>query len=277
METTLDIDISTAKPIAFAPAMVAAIRAGRKTQTRRPVKPQPPEGWTPAMMCDIHKMEKSGHFPLRNGEPIVIGWGAVNGDGDEAYRCPYGKAGDLLYVKERWRYEQVGGELGLRYQSDDTFIAAPSRVKHDAILLHLDGEPFSPWHVHLPKWAARTFLRIESVRVERVQSITEDDAQAEGFEADPAREKETWWQGYDSRFKDIDGNYSHTMKPGASPPEWMLEPRQMVHTPYRTHAFTRFAIAWDSHNRADAYAWAADPWVWVIGFSIINREVQHAS
>ena len=79
----------TTRPILFSTENVRKILSGEKTSTRRIMKRQPSDGWTPAHMTDIHKMV-DGDFAMKNGEPIVIGWGAVNDFGDEGYVSPFG-------------------------------------------------------------------------------------------------------------------------------------------------------------------------------------------
>ena len=90
------------QPILFSGPMIRAILDGRKTMTRRVMRCQPSEDWIPTHYTEIHKME--------NGEPNpnkVIGWGPCNSDGDEGYPCPYGQVGDRLWVREtHYRFGQ---------------------------------------------------------------------------------------------------------------------------------------------------------------------------
>jgi hypothetical protein len=107
-----------------------------------------------------------GEFPLKNGEPIVIGWGICNENGDEAYKSPY-QPGDILWVRETF----LPINNAYYYKSDN---------KH--IELEQLGICFK-WRpsIHMPRDAARIFLRVMKVRVERLRDISPDDALAEGF------------------------------------------------------------------------------------------------
>ena len=170
-------------PILFRPEMIRALLGGRKTQTRRIMKPQPQEEWAPFNYTEIHKM-KDGDFPLRNGAPIVIGWGVCNEDGDEGYVCKYGQPGDLLWVRETMRvidkqdYGTRCAAIKIRYEADKTesnWIAYPER---------LDGTPIVGKCLAYGGYreASRLTLKITDIRVERVQEISEKDARAEGID-----------------------------------------------------------------------------------------------
>jgi hypothetical protein len=138
--------------------MVRAILDGRKSQTRRAVKPQPrgePEVWL---------INASGEFCARTA-------------GNEwlPVRCPYGVPGDLLWVREEfsgwWCYDKT----------------PPSCWNRDGRIWYwADGEPSDgDWtlpkpSIHMPRWASRITLRVTEIRVERLQEISEEDAIAEG-------------------------------------------------------------------------------------------------
>lgn len=138
-------------PILFSGAMVRAVLAGRKTQTRRLVDPQP----EPNTDCPYH-----------------IGDGAMR----RARKCPYGVPGDLLLVRETWR------EVSSAMMADGSIPSQPARCVYRA-----DRPWDGPWRpsIHMPRWASRITLLVTGVRVERVQDITEDDAMAEGLEPGP--------------------------------------------------------------------------------------------
>ena len=134
------------RPILFSGPMVRALLDGRKTQTRRVVKPQPDAAL--------------GDLP-----------GAAWNAGFVNVSCPYGAPGDTLWARETWG----PFEGGFIYRADE----GPN-VKPD------DGR----WHpsIHMPRWASRLTLHIKSVRVERLQEISEADALAEGCTAKLAEE-----------------------------------------------------------------------------------------
>jgi len=137
-------------PILFSTPMVQAILEGRKTQTRRVVKPQP----TNFVDDPLHYLS-----PV----PCI----SVN-LGLESIKCPYGQPGDVLWVRETWCY--IG----------DT--ASADNDKNRFHYLASKGKNNFTWKpsIHMPKEACRLFLRVKSVRVERLQEITRGDAMDEG-------------------------------------------------------------------------------------------------
>ena len=114
----------------------------------------------------------------------------------------------------------------------------------------------------MPRWASRITLEIESVGVEWLQDISEDDAIAEGCQAvvDPQ-----WWQGY----QEFDGDLTHTQHPGDEPPAWMIEPKKMRRRDHlkRTARYA-YRVLWNQINGADS--WEDNPFVWVINFKRIK-------
>lgn len=145
---------STMKPILFSTPMVQAILEGRNTQTRRVVKPQP---------------IKKGHFWTLDG----AGWSSssvVPVYGHSLYtRMPY-KPGDILWVRETWYLETFYGAHSYVYRASEPNY--PVNV----------GAGQHGWRpsIFMPKDAARIFLRVKEVRVEKVQDITEEDTINEG-------------------------------------------------------------------------------------------------
>ena len=109
------------RPILFSGEMVRAILDGRKTQTRRVVKPQPDNEW---MKWSISTWGASGVLPLK---------------GDKEIWCPYGIPGDLLWVRETWAKHCIGGEDYIFYRADS---------EPDG-----DGAPWRP-SIHMPRWAS---------------------------------------------------------------------------------------------------------------------------
>jgi len=131
-------------PILFSAPMIRAILAGTKTQTRRIVKPQP-------IAPDVQQ-----------------------------YHCPYGQTGDRLWVKEGFHHCP---------HCDDGFVAyLAGGFKSGDAAIDDDNRPLMPkcaahkWRppIYMPRWASRITLEITDVRVERLQDISEADAEAEG-------------------------------------------------------------------------------------------------
>ena len=140
------------RPILFSGPMVRAILDGRKTQTRRPVKPQPIP------------------FGLDNRP-----WMPVGGVHQDRWLCPIGQPGDRLWVRETWRQFDAGIECACY---DECFC----RRHRGKPIYRADCDSEDKWRpsIHMPRWASRITLEITRVWVERVQDITEEDAKAEG-------------------------------------------------------------------------------------------------
>lgn len=201
--------------ILFTPENYAKCASGAKTQTRRIIRPDEWEITGPngpnASTFDMYKLK-----PFR-------GWrGAFlrNGKGNVDRLCPFGTVGDRLYVKE-------GLEKG----------------PHENVCWRRDGlavHPIRDWEwqkdwlspLHMPKWAARLWLEITGVRVERLHEISEADAAAEGVTA-------TW---------------PEEDEPRSSGGEFVR--------PYRL----AFRVLWESNKIHKAGSWDKNPWVWVLEF-----------
>ena len=165
------------KPILFNTEMVRAILDGRKACTRRVVKPQPDEKHGYALGFITNCTEK------KNIGSMAFGAGEYSGSIQYA-RPPY-QPGDILYVRETWQrlWELDGNENVIAgtdkyyYKATDTLPTCeyidPAGKIHENI----------PWRpsIHMPKEAARIWLRVTDVRVERLQDITEMQTEEEGF------------------------------------------------------------------------------------------------
>ncbi|EDY8451024.1 hypothetical protein GQP35_004015 [Salmonella enterica subsp. enterica] len=148
--------------------MVRAILEGRKTQTRRPVKPQP------------ELTERSGFS--WNG--VVFGSGSDDRETNRNFahvKCPFGKPGDRIWVRETW------AEAGA--SAPDLKLYRANYPAH--VPTHYENVPpaedvrWTP-SIHMPRWASRITLEIIDVRVERLHSISERDALREGLFQLPA-------------------------------------------------------------------------------------------
>lgn len=158
------------KPILFNTEMVRAILEGRKTVTRRVVKPQPAG-------------DGSAPEPLKTRPGYWNSWGD-----DNVYRPPY-QPGDILWVRETWSPVNVRPRRYI-YKAD-----VDRRIGEGV------GLPLC-WHpsIHMPREAARIFLRVTGVRVERLQKITYDEAIREGADRGRALNNFEWI-------------WNHTIKP----------------------------------------------------------------
>ena len=170
------------RPIIFSVPMVRAILDGRKTQTRRIVKPQP---------CFVGAFEYWHEVPMLSPEHIVR-------------RCPYGVPGDRLWVREQLRGDGQPGNrrVGItRYGADGDMVlphcccgAVICKCGENAIRAdHIwNWKNAALPSIHMPRWASRITLEVTGVRVERLQDISENDAKAEGVTDEFA--SETWMQ-----------------------------------------------------------------------------------
>jgi hypothetical protein len=223
MTTTTEV---RERPILFSGEMVRAILEGRKTQTRRVVKPQPP-GW-------IDRFGHTAFTPL--GSISGRGWwpDAESGEGvlsEKFFKSPYGRPGDRLWVRESIalvsnHYEPShGGAWGRDY--------AASVYQADGELTLADAWPWKRHvlpSIHMPRGLSRITLEVTDVRVERLQEISGEDAKAEGL---------SW----------VAPTYG---VPGVSQ-SWHADPIES------------FRALWDSINDK-GLGWDANPWVWVVSF-----------
>jgi uncharacterized protein YqfB (UPF0267 family) len=138
-------------PILFSEPMVQAILAGRKTQTRRVMKPQPEN------RSHVGSHGKSFPFVRTKKGPV---------------KCPYGEIGDRLWVRETWT--NICPAISLRKE----------KCSHRWLKYRADHDHSGLWKpsIYMPRWASRIMLEITGVRVERLQDISEVDAQAEGID-----------------------------------------------------------------------------------------------
>ena len=148
--------------------------------------------------------------------------------------CPYGQPGDRLWVRETHRFwkPDPSGLDGHIYRSPlwegaETVLSPEYR---GGPTLPDDEDPWRP-SIHLPKWAARIWLEVADVRVERVQDISEEDVKAEGLRGDVYGEEIGIGPREDGRSRSI-----------------------------------YFMGLWDSINAKRGYSWESNPWVWVVEF-----------
>ena len=222
------------KPILFNTEMVRAILDGRKSCTRRIVKPQQFVGMLPdkcknGVPEEFLKEKKLMFKPYCDMTDIEL----IN----TTYKAPY-QPGDILYVRETWFYEhhmenKTAGEPDLpsgRYSHRYIYRADDSDYP-----VYIGVGAYG-WHpsIHMPKEAARIWLKVTDVRVERLQEITEEQASAEGAD-----------------------KYIHA--------NGILNEDQTI---------TSFIGIWNStikKSDLDRYGWDASPWVWVIEFVKIEK------
>lgn len=160
------------RPILFSAPLVRAILAGTKTVTRRPVRrenePDPGKVWDECLCREIDPSDT----------PCVVcdaRFGA----------CPFGAPGDRLWGRETLRRVDSGKRTERWvYGADDADVTLPHGDPRVGAMLswahHKESDTCVS--IHMPRWASRILLEVTDVRAERLQDITEDDAQAEGIE-----------------------------------------------------------------------------------------------
>jgi len=206
--------------------MIRAIREGRKTQTRRIMRYQPPNiDYSLSRLVDTTSRDSRRH----GGK---LHWIKVDGyrviDSDNNYfNFPYGPVGGRLWVKECHRFVDSDYRIGVNvlYEADGISLWKKANP-HIAEYRPAKKRP----SIFMHRWASRILLEIIEVKVQRLQEITEADAQAEGVEA-------------------LDGTYVSDFAP---------------------HGYRKsFSISWDAINSKRA-PWKSNPMVWVISFKVIN-------
>lgn len=167
----------TERGMLFSAPMVRALLDGSKTQTRRALKRQP---WA---SCSIEE-GSDGESPFVYS---ALGGAGPGHDVEESRtpcRCPYGKPGDRLWVRETFALSVVDPDGGapeddpenydVIYRADDQLGGGWRDAGGNVI-----AAPWKP-SIHMPRWASRILLEITGVRVEKLQDIKEADARAEG-------------------------------------------------------------------------------------------------
>lgn len=217
------------KPILFNTEMVRAILDGRKTCTRRIIKPQPDEKHTYPLGFVTDGTEKK--------EVGCFGFGINEYGGSIQYAKPPYLGGDALYIRETWTEECGKYYYRANYDSDyldpcETLSGGyPASCRnHPGCDGCMETSTRIHWHpsIHMPKEAARIWLKVTDVRVERLQEITPQGAWKEGARCSCL-----------NPVPDCAGNK------------------------------TAFVNIWNStikKSDIDRYGWDANPWVWVIEF-----------
>jgi hypothetical protein len=185
------------KPILFNTEMVRAILDGRKDATRRIVKGFIPDD----AVWGYTAFTPKGYISCRGT--------FADGYGEKFFKLPC-EPGDILYVRETWKKAPNGYYYYEDWQRND--IADVTKWKPS---------------IHMPKEAARIWLKVTDVRVERLQEITSEQICREGVEVE----------------------YPH-----------------VLNGEEKRYAFSRLCDSTIKKSDLDRYGWNASPWVWVIEF-----------
>jgi hypothetical protein len=218
------------KPILFNTEMVRAILDGRKTCTRRIAKGFIPDD----ALWGYTAFTPKGYISCRGVY--------ADGYGEGFYKLPY-QPGDILYVRETWQYlyeldgnEQVIEDTGKYYYAATDTIPFDTYVDENGVT-H-DHAPWRP-SIHMPKEAARIWLKVTNVRVERLQDITSEQIYREGTE---------------------------------------VEEPFVLNGEEKRYAFSVLWNSTIKKSDLDRYGWDANPYVFVIEFVKIDKpeEIQNA-
>lgn len=224
------------RPIIFNADMVRAVLDGRKTQTRRITRVQPDSAeFESRFIIDSTKRSEIGKWCW--AEPGVF----VNPRRSALFPCPFGEIGDCLWVRETFRVHSRATDVAtLLYKASEqqSWTQQTHRVPIEKCHKPAVVDKWTP-SIHMPRWASRIALEITGVRVERLNSINEHDAAAEGVP--PAGDL----------LPDYPGTY--------------LTPKGDFAT-----AEVAFQRLWQSIYGEDS--WQANPWVWVIEFKRVEVE-----
>lgn len=222
------------RPILFSTEMVRAILEGRKTQTRRVIKPQPND--------------------IRESPFVKSGIETIHG-----YEIkPKYEPGDRLWVRETWH----------QHSSDDDFCTGEIHYRATEICV---GTKWIP-SIFMPRWASRITLEVTNVRVERVQDISEDDAIAEGIDYLFSKDDCLTTAGLigtepkDHGYKNYlwHGDYGRYGGGNKQSDSWSYQ-----YSGYK-NAIGSYSSLWEKTSAKRGYGWDANPWVWVIEFKRVE-------
>jgi hypothetical protein len=214
--------MSKERPILFSGPMVRALLDGSKTQTRRIVKPTGAH----------HIFQFRGTDDARGADEPTgeWAWGSSESVISKHIRCPYGKPGDRLWVRETFLYVGPGSGSDLPSYREER--ANPENHKAANCWFRASRpDETLVWtpSIHMPRWASRVTLEVTGVRVERLNDCTDADAEAEGID-------------FLRHVPDADET---------------LTPREL------------YMCLWDGLKPTAGSAWADNPWVWVVEFKRI--------
>lgn len=210
------------KPILFNTEMVQAILEGRKTCTRRVLK-QP---------FEVHP---NGFITKRKGNERLI-----------PYEAPY-KVGDILYVRETWMISNPFGDFARNNRTAEYMYKAGYAKGKRTPITREKEKNLGVWKpsIHMPKEAARIFLKVTDVRVERLKDMEDKDFISEGITFEQAMSFNNW-------------------KPTLNDPDSGGEPNY-------EEAFKNLWNSTLKKEQLKTYGWDANPYAWVIEFERVEK------
>lgn len=209
-------------PILFSTPMVQAILDGRKTMTRRMTGLDQVNEDPDAIEFVRFQEYKDGSYRAIFQHELADEPGSV--------KCPYGKSGDLLWVRETWRKSDFP-------EADGIYEFKANMPNPDAAWNKGIWKPC----IHMPKAAARIWLQVEEIRVERLREISQEDAIAEGMK-------------FNRLFDEWGGVVKH--------------PTVEDHFRWYSNPADAFNNLWITINGMESFK--SNPWVWVVKFKVLS-------
>ena len=249
-----------ARPLLFSAPMVRALLEGRKTQTRRIIKPEPIwDGEWFKWQTPKFDFKSS----CEDGMAIAL-----------KHTCPYGKPGDLLWVRETTVTDHATSEtLTLaKYAAGGDPVLYPSPTEDEHGEPDYGGSHAHWWYskeacpsIHMPRWASRLTLELTDVRVERLKDISEADAKAEGATSKPKC----------SGFCSQDDGWSMDWSSVGTCSRWGTNGILTEHDICLGSAKSAFGgfinLLHGGKNwncRPETPIWDQNPWVWALSFNV---------
>jgi hypothetical protein len=245
------------RPILFQGAMVRALLAGTKTQTRRALTAQPHEETGALTVGNYHPTVVDRHGDEQPGDEV---FGVYSSCGEFGLPCPYGQPGDRLWVREtffafgrwetrfsakkgrdEWHFVDMTLECGLVYGFAEELRFAEMRKRAPK-----GGAGPTWWKrpaIFMPRAACRLVLEVTEVRAERLQAISVADAVAEGIPEEGERCPRCGWSGW-------------VMQGG--------DPVECEEPAHGRDAAGDYRLLWEQINGSSS--WDANPWVWAVSF-----------
>lgn len=260
------------RPILFSAQMVRAILDGRKTQTRRVVSLKhvltPEQNQIGFEQCPDPSLFRCDypvrgvpriHVPVRHPEEKHIPWPDC---GCETLYYP-AEPGDRLWVREAFSAWFHGlhwydvSAMRLQSRLTNLFFRATHHMPDD-------DQKWVP-SIFMPRWASRITLEITGVRVERVQDISEEDAEAEGVESSP---ESVWWMYVTREGRTYETSQDVPQAPGDPLGDWVFRQQRTMPA---VSAVENYRALWQAINgKRPGCSWADNPWVWCVEFKRLD-------
>ena len=244
-------------PILMSTPMARATLAKEKVETRRVIK-------NPGFSDEVWQQgtpHNGADAIMREGPYLRVAYDEETDRCGDRVECPYGVAGGRLWVRETWQLQysapwlgggkvgphtevKVGYKASYRNKRESvrrTLFDPKQREQADRAMKH--GSSFRPG-IHMSRWACRMILELTSVRVERVQDINIVGVQREGLKH-CTKDGELFKWGWE----------------GLPWTDW-----------YMGKATEAFEALWDQINAARGYSWESNPFVWVLGFTLLEEK-----